>query len=177
MQTSKSTTRRQFLRATAVATGAAAASTVFGLPNILSAKSPNEKLNVAGIGVGGQGFGDLRNVANTENIVALADVDSVRAEQAFKTWDKATKYTDFRKMLDKEAKNIDAVVIATPDHMHATAALACMQLGKHVYVEKPLTRTPWDARLITEAAAKYRVATQMGNQGYSHEAAGSPPRT
>ena len=91
-------------------------------------------------------------------------------EQAFTTWDKATKYTDFRKMLDKEGNNIDAVVIATPDHMHATAALACMQLGKHVYVEKPLTRTPWEARLLTQAAERYKVATQMGNQGYSHDA-------
>src|SRR5262245_3883236 len=166
MQTSNRTTRRRFLGASA----AAAASAVFAVPNILSAKSPNEKLNVAGIGVGGQGFGDLRNIENTENIVALADVDSDRASQAFKTWDKAAKYTDFRKLLDKEAKNIDAVVIATPDHMHATAALACMQLGKHVYVEKPLTRTPWEARLLTQAAAKYKVATQMGNQGYSHDA-------
>ena len=158
-------TRRTFLKQTA-----AAASTVFGLPNILSAKSPNEKLNIAGIGVGGQGYGDLRNISITENIVALADVDAARAAQAFKQWEKAAKYTDFRKMLDKEAKNIDAVVIATPDHMHATAALACMQLGKHIYVEKPLTRTPWEARLLTQAAAKYRVATQMGNQGYSHDA-------
>jgi len=170
MRTPNSATRRRFLKQAAAVTGAAAASTVFGLPNILSARSPNEKLNVAGIGVGGQGFGDLRNVAATENIVALTDVDSARAEQAFKSWDKATRYTDFRKMLDKEAKNIDAVVIATPDHMHATAALACMQLGKHVYVEKPLTRTPWEARLLTQAAAKYKVATQMGNQGYSHDA-------
>src|SRR5688572_9326536 len=159
------TTRRRFLKQTA------AASTLFSLPTILSARSPNEKLNVAGIGVGGQGYGDLRNVAATENIVALADVDSARAQQAFTTWSKAPRYTDFRKMLDKEAKNIDAVVIATPDHMHATAALACMQLGKHVYVEKPLTRTPWEARLLTHAAEKYnKVATQMGNQGYSHDA-------
>jgi hypothetical protein len=170
MPTSNRTTRRRFLRTASAATGAAAASSVFGLPNILSARSPNEKLNVAGIGVGGQGYGDLRNIANTENIVALADVDAARAAQAFKTWDKAAKYADFRKLLDKEAKNIDAVVIATPDHMHATAALACMQLGKHVYVEKPLTRTPWEARLLTQAAAKYKVATQMGNQGYSHDA-------
>ena len=170
MKRPSSTNRRRFLKQTAAATGAIAASQVFGVPNILSARSPNEKMNVAGIGVGGQGFGDLRNIAATENIVALADVDSARAENAFTTWDKATKYVDFRKMLDKEEKNIDAVVIATPDHMHATAALACMQLGKHVYVEKPLTRTPWEARLLTEAAEKYQVATQMGNQGYSHDA-------
>jgi predicted dehydrogenase len=165
-----STSRRQFLKQSATALGAVAASQVFGLPNILSARSPNEKLNIAGIGVGGQGTGDLRNCAATENIVALADVDWARAARAFETWDKAAKYKDFRQMLDKEAKNIDAVVIATPDHMHATAALACMQAGKHVYVEKPLTRTPWEARLLKDAAEKYKVATQMGNQGYSHDA-------
>src|SRR5436190_13848410 len=92
------TNRRRFLGNTTAAAGAAAVSSVFGLPNILSAKSPNEKLNVAGIGVGGQGYGDLRNIANTENIVALADVDSGRGAQAFKTWDKAQKYADFRKL-------------------------------------------------------------------------------
>ena len=106
----------------------------------------------------------------SENIVALADVDWARGAEGFKRWAKATKYKDFRQMLDKERKNIDAVMIAIPDHMHATAALAAMQLGKHVYVEKPLTRTPWEARLLADAAAKYKVATQMGNQGYSHEA-------
>jgi predicted dehydrogenase len=164
------TSRRKFLKQTAAAAGAAAASQVFGLPNILSARSPNEKLNIAGIGVGGQGTGDLRNCAATENIVALADVDWARAQGAFANWDTAKKFKDFREMLDKEGKNIDAVVIATPDHMHATAALACMQLGKHVYVEKPLTRTPWEARLLKDAAEKYKVATQMGNQGYSHDA-------
>jgi hypothetical protein len=135
----------------------------------LGYQSPNEKLNVAGIGAGGQPFGDLR-ACEPENIVALADVDWKRGEQGFKRWEKAAKYKDFRQMLDKEHKKIDAVVIGTPDHMHATAALACMQMGKSVYVEKPLTRTPWEARLLTQAAEKYKVATQMGNQGYSHDA-------
>ena len=83
--------------------------------------------------------------------------------------DKATKYKDYRQLLDKE-KSIDAVTVVIPDHMHANVALAAMQRGKHVYVEKPLTSTPWEARLLTDAAAKYKVATQMGNQGYSHEA-------
>ena len=105
-----------------------------------------------------------------ENVVALADVDFERGAQGFKTWPNATKYKDFRQMLDKQGKEIDAVVIGPPDHMHAICALACMQLGKHVYVEKPLTRTSWEARLLTQAAAKYKVATQMGNQGYSHDA-------
>jgi predicted dehydrogenase len=137
----------------------------------LGYKSPNEKLNIAGIGAGGQPFSDLRDSeAGVENIVALADVDWGRGKQGFTTWPKAEKYKDFRKMLDKQGKNIDAVVIGTPDHMHATCALACMQMGKHVYVEKPLTRTAWEARLLAEAAEKYKVATQMGNQGYSHDA-------
>ena len=136
----------------------------------LGYQSPNEKLNIAGIGAGGQALGVLRSCSQTENIVALADVDWARAAQGFQTFPNATKHKDYRQMLDKDGKNFDAVVIAIPDHMHATAALACMQLGKGVYVEKPLTRTPWEARLLTDAAAKYRVATQMGNQGYSHEA-------
>ena len=171
MTTSDSrTTRRNFIKHSAAATGAVAASQVFGVPNILSARSPNEKLNVAGIGVGGRGASVLSGVGATENIVALADVDSVRAAESFEKWGKAKKYVDFREMLDKEQKNIDAVCIATPDHTHATCALPCMQLGKHVYCEKPLTRTPWEARLLRDAAERYNVATQMGNQGYSHDA-------
>ena len=134
-------------------------------------KSPNEKLNVAGIGAGNRALEDLPIVAQTENIVALADVDDRRAAQGFATWPKANRYRDFRKMLDKEGKTIDAVVIAIPDHNHAYAALWCMEHGKHVYVEKPLTRTPWEARVLTRAAAKYGVATQMGNQGHSSEGA------
>jgi len=137
----------------------------------LGYKSPNEKLNLAAIGAGGQPFSDLRNaVAEVENVVALADVDFERGTRGFETWPKAEKYKDFRQMLDRQGKSIDAVVIGTPDHTHAVAAVACMQLGKHVYVEKPLTRTPWEARLLTQAAEKYKVATQMGNQGYSHDA-------
>src|SRR5437764_4646328 len=129
-----------------------------------------DKLNVASIGCGGQGGVDLNDAARTENIVALCDVDEARASANFKKFDKQPKYKDYRVMLEKEGKNIDAVTIGIPDFMHATVALACMQHGKHVYVEKPLTRTPWEARLLMEAAAKYKVATQMGNQGFSHEA-------
>jgi predicted dehydrogenase len=137
----------------------------------LGYKSPNEKLNIAGIGAGGRPFSDLTAAeAGVENIVALTDVDFVRGAQGFTRWPRAEKYRDFRQMLDKQGKQIDAVVIGTADHMHATCALACMQLGKHVYVEKPLTRTAWEARLLTQAAEKYKVATQMGNQGYSHDA-------
>ena len=136
---------------------------------LLGYQSPNEKLNIAGIGAGGQAFSDLRQ-CETENIVALADVDSQRGEPGFQRYDKAVRYKDFRQMLDKEGKNIDAVVIGIPDHMHTIAALWCMQRGKGVYVEKPLTRLASEARLLTQAAQKYKVATQMGNQGYSHDA-------
>jgi predicted dehydrogenase len=137
----------------------------------LGYKSPNEKLNIAGIGAGGRPFSDLVAAeAGVENVVALTDVDYVRGAQGFNRWPKAEKYRDFRRMLEAQGKQIDAVVIGTADHMHATCALWCMQAGKHVYVEKPLTRTPWEARLLTQAAEKYKVATQMGNQGYSHDA-------
>jgi predicted dehydrogenase len=138
----------------------------------LGYKSPNEKLNLAAIGVGGRPFIDLRNaVSGVENVVALADVDWSRAQPTFAAYEKATKYKDFRRMLDKQGKEIDAVIIGTADHTHTYCTLACMQVGKHVYVEKPLTRTPWEARLLTQAAVKYpKVATQMGNQGYSHDA-------
>jgi len=127
------------------------------------------KLNVAAIGCGGQGGADLNDAARSENIVALCDVDESRAAQNLSRYDKAPRYKDFRVMLEKEGKNIDACTIGIPDFMHATVALACMQHGKHVYVEKPLTRTPWEARLLQDAAVKYKVATQMGNQGFSHE--------
>ena len=128
-----------------------------------------DKLNVAAVGCGGQGGVDLNEAAKTENIVAMCDVDENRAGANFAKYPKVPKYKDFRVMLDKEGKNIDAVTIGIPDHMHATVGLNAMQRGKHVYIEKPLTRTPWEARLLLDAAAKYKVATQMGNQGYSHE--------
>jgi len=132
-------------------------------------KSPNEKLNFAAIGSGGQGAANLRAAAPTENIVALCDVDDRRAAETFKTYPKATTHRDFRKMLEKQVRDIDAVIVASPDHMHATHAMWCMEQGKHVYVQKPLVRTIWEARQMRAAAAKYKVATQMGNQGYSNE--------
>lgn len=128
-----------------------------------------DKLNVAAIGCGGRGAEILQQAARTENIVALCDVDVDRASPSLKRFAKLPVYRDFRALLDKEAKNIDACTIAIPDFMHATVALACMQRGKHVYLEKPLTRTVWEARLLQDAAVKYKVATQMGNQGFSHE--------
>ncbi|MGA2271523.1 MAG: Gfo/Idh/MocA family oxidoreductase [Bryobacteraceae bacterium] len=137
---------------------------------LLGYKSPNEKLNIAAIGAGGRAVPDIAGCAS-ENIVALADPDAKNAEATFKRYEKAPKYQDFRRMLDKEGRNIDAVIVAIPDHMHATAALWAMERGKHVYCEKPLTRTIAEARMLTQAAAKYKVATQMGNQGYSNEGA------
>jgi predicted dehydrogenase len=135
-------------------------------------RSPNEKLNLAAIGAGSQPYIDLRYAyaLGRENVVALADCDWQRAQQGFSAFPKAARYKDFRQMLDKSGREIDAVIVGPADHMHATCALACMQSGKHVYVEKPLTRTAWEARLLTQAAEKYKVATQMGNQGYSHDA-------
>lgn len=134
----------------------------------LGYKSPNEKLNIAAIGAGGRGASNIR-ACMTENIVALCDVDWERAAPIFKQFENVPKYTDFRRMFDKEHQNIDAVIVSTPDHTHACASLWAMQLGKHVYCEKPLARTVYECRRLTEAAAYYRVATQMGNQGYSNE--------
>ncbi|HIJ53772.1 MAG TPA: Gfo/Idh/MocA family oxidoreductase [Planctomycetes bacterium] len=131
-------------------------------------KPPSEKLNIAGIGVGGQGSGDIGNVSS-ENIVALCDVDWKRAAGTFRRYADAKKYHDFRRMLDKEDKNIDAVVVATPDHIHAPASMAAIKRGKHVYCEKPLTHSVYEARKVAEAARKYKVATQMGNQGQASE--------
>ena len=136
---------------------------------LLGYKSPNEKLNIASIGAGGKAASDIRGCAATENIVALCDVDDNSAKNIYQQFEKPPKYKDFRKMLDQESKNIDAVIVTIPDFMHAVAAMACMERGKHVYVQKPLTRTVWEARMLTEAARKYGVATQMGNQGYSNE--------
>ena len=131
--------------------------------------APSEKLNVAGIGVGGQGAGDLGAVSSQNNIVALCDVDWRQAGGTFRRYSNASKYKDFREMLDKEDKNIDAVVVATPDHIHAPASMAAIKRGKGVYCEKPLTHSVYEARKLAEAARKAGVATQMGNQGQASE--------
>lgn len=126
----------------------------------------NSKLNIAGIGVGGQGRGSLdafHSMGN--NLVGLCDVDSARAGDIYQKHPAAKRYEDFRKMFDEMANGIDAVLVATPDHTHAVAAVAAMKLGKHVYCEKPLTRTVHEARVMRETAAKQKVVTQMGNQG------------
>jgi len=158
-------TRRHFFYGSLLA-GAVPAVGFGSSPSLkmLGYKSPNEKLNVAAIGAGGQGASNIQAIA-AENIVALCDVDDKNAARMFTAYPKAPKYRDFRQMLDKEGKNIDAVVIAIPDHMHATAGMWCMERGKHIYLQKPLVRTVFEARQMKLAAAKYGVATQMGNQG------------
>ena len=128
---------------------------------------PSEKLDVAAIGAGGRGAASLHELEG-ENIVALCDVDEKRAAATFRRHPTAKRYGDFRVMLDKE-KGIDAVVVATPDHTHAVASMAAIKLGKHVYCEKPLTRTVYEARALAEAAREAGVATQMGNQGMAFE--------
>lgn len=151
-------TRRSFLKT------AAAAAPLVVLPHVAFGES---KLNIAVIGAGGRGSEDLQQL-DDENIVALCDVDQERAAGSFKKYPNAKRYTDFRVMLEKE-KGIEAVVVATPDHTHAVAAMAAIKHGKHVYCEKPLTRTVRESRLLAEAARNAKVATQMGNQGMAFE--------
>ena len=153
--------RRLFLQRTTVA--AAALSFPFvSARNVLGA---NGRLNIAGIGAGGKGEVDVAG-CDSENIVALCDVDELNAAATFKKYSSAKRYKDFRVMFDKE-KSIDAVTISMPDHMHFPAAMWAMRLKKNVYCQKPLTHTVEEARKLTEAARKYNVATQMGNQGHS----------
>ena len=159
--------RRHFLAGTAIT----AAATVVprhvlgGAGNI----APSEKLNIAGIGVGGMGASNLRQL-ESENIVALCDVDHEYAAKTYKRYPKARIYTDYRKMLDKQS-NIDAVVIATPDHTHAVIAAEAMRRRKHVYCQKPLTHDVYESRTLAKIAKESGVTTQMGTQGHSGEGA------
>ena len=130
--------------------------------------SPNERLNIAAIGAGGMGRANI-DACSTENIVALCDVDDAHAANTYQTHPKASRYRDFRVMFDKEYKNIDAVIVATPDHTHAVAAMAAMRAGKHLYCQKPLAHSIHEVRTLTETARQSGVQTQMGNQGHSSE--------
>ena len=164
--------RRDFLKK-----GAVAAASFMIVPRfVLCGKgylAPSDRLVVAGIGVGGKGESDIMNFSKSgkADIAYLCDVDDQRAARTVKAFPKAKYYKDWRQMLDKEHKHIDAVSVSTPDHNHAAPALAAMQLGKHVYVQKPLTHDIYEARALTEAARKYKVVTQMGNQGASNDGA------
>ena len=135
----------------------------------LGKRAPSDKLNIAVIGIGGMGNTNLRNVKRTENIVALCDVDWGYSKRVFEANPQAKAYWDWRKMYDEMGKSIDAVIVATADHSHCIAAANAIAMGKHAYVQKPLTHSVYESRLLTKLAAKYKVATQMGNQGSSDE--------
>lgn len=167
MKKKSDNSRRQFIK-----TGAVAASSFFIVPRHVLGKgfiSPSDKLNLAAIGSGGKGRSDITNAWNkgSENVVALCDVDLGQCTDVLKKFPKAKVYSDFRKML-AEQKDIDGVTISTPDHVHGIAAMASMQLGKHVYVQKPLTHNLYEARKLTEYARNNSIVTQMGNQGASN---------
>lgn len=156
--------RRDFLRNTSLASAAALA-----FPFIArGAASANNRLNVAFCGVGGQGRSAIRGLRE-ENFVAFCDVDDERAAETYKEFPDVPRFRDYRRMLDKLGNSIDAVTVSTPDHMHFPIAMAALQLGKHVFVEKPLTHTVWEARQLAKLAREKKVATQMGNQGHANE--------
>jgi len=157
--------RRHFLGVTAATAGLFTIVPSFAVSK-LGHIAPSDKLNIAGIGVGGKGRYNLENM-KSENIVALCDIDWQYPKACFELFPDAKKYIDYRKMFDEIGKSIDAVVIATPDHTHAVCAMAAMQLGKHVYVQKPLTHSVYESRVLLEASRRYNVVTQMGNEGHS----------
>ncbi|MBS1621237.1 MAG: Gfo/Idh/MocA family oxidoreductase [Bacteroidetes bacterium] len=159
--------RRKFVRNAAIVGGS-----FFIVPRHVLGRgfiAPSDKLNIAGIGVGGKGESDLSEFSKSPNvnIVALCDVDDRQSVNSRQRFPKANYYKDFRVMLEKEKNNIDACSISTPDNCHAVATLAAMQLGKHVYTQKPLTHDIYESRILAQAAKKYKVVTQMGNQGGS----------
>ena len=159
--------RRTFFQQSAVAATAftIAPSSILGKNH--GYQAPSDKLNIAIVGVGGMGNSNLRAVKPTENIVALCDIDWKYSAPVFEANPEAKKYWDWRKMYDEMSQSIDAVIVATADHTHAIIASTAMTLNKHVYVQKPLTHTVYESRLLTKLAAKHKVATQMGNQGSS----------
>lgn len=163
-------TRRAFLSTattTALVAGYASGNPLVNTARVIPRKlSPNERLNIASIGVGGMGHGDVMK-CRSENIVALCDVDFKRAEETFYRLPKAKQYKDFRVMLEEMDKEIDAVTVSTPDHIHAPAAYLAMTMGKHVRVQKPMTQTIAEARLLAKTAKETGVVTAMGNQGHS----------
>ncbi len=166
-QNSKPLPRRRFLTSTA-----ATAATIQILPSRIFADSPNEKMNIAFVGAGGRSEANINGCkAAGANIYALCDVDTQKSAKKVSEHPEAKFYKDWREMLEKEANHIDAVVVSTPDHTHAIAAMAALKLGKHVYCEKPLTRTISEARALRDAAREAGVVTQMGNTGHAGEGA------
>lgn len=170
---SKNSNKNGFSRRAFLGTAATAAAGITIIPNFALGKSlghvaPSDKLNIVGVGIGGMGFANLKNL-ESQNIIGLCDVDWKYSSKVFDYFPKAKKYKDWRVMYDELGKDIDGVVIATADHTHAITAAHAITMGKHVYVQKPLTHTVYESRLLTKLAAKYNVATQMGNQGSSKE--------
>ena len=153
--------RRSFARRAAIAAIA------FPMVSRLRVLGANGRLNLAGVGVGGKGWTDITMV-DGENIVGLCDVDSGRLAKAGERFPAARKFADWREMFDAMGNGIDGVTVSTPDHSHFPPAFAAVKAGKHVYCQKPLTHTVWEARQLTQAARKSKVATQMGNQGMAH---------
>lgn len=172
----KKNSRRKFIKQSTLSVGG-----IMIVPrDILGGKgytAANDKLNLAAVGAGGKGHSDIRDAAgynkltrgSKENVVALCDVNWNEAERSFKMFPKAAKFKDYRTMFAEMGDKIDAVTVSTPDHMHAPPAMMAMKMGKHVYVQKPLTHDVFEARMMTEAAVKYNVVSQMGNQGSSGE--------
>ncbi|WP_203558441.1 Gfo/Idh/MocA family protein [Bacteroides sp. 519] len=160
--------RRKFLRTGAIAAAGLSIvpSTVFG--SKFGHVAPSDKLNILGVGIGGRGAGVL-NALSSQNIIGLADVDWKYSDHVFKKYPNAKRYYDYRRMFEELGKSADAVMIATADHTHAIIAADAITMGKHVYCEKPLTHTVYESRLLTRLADKYKIATQMGNQGASGE--------
>jgi hypothetical protein len=152
--------RRDFLKTTTLAVGA----TAFAMPAIVRGKNLNGKINIAAIGIGGKGRSDIDACAG-ENIVALCDVDEDFSREQRQKYPQAKFFRDFRKMFDAIHKEIDAVIVATPDHFHAVAVAAAIRAGKHIYGQKPLTQTIYEARLLRDLARRHKIISQMGNQG------------
>jgi len=160
-------TRRQFLYASALASAGVAAFSTYAQPRPRR-PAAGEKLRIACIGTEGKGRSDIQH-CSAEEIVALCDADEKRAANARKAHPNAKFYADWRQLLEKEEKNIDAVTVSTPDHLHAVIASAAIKLGKHVYCQKPLTQTVYEARYLRSLAKEHGVVTQMGNQGSSED--------
>jgi predicted dehydrogenase len=168
MSNASNTPTPRVSRRTFIATSAAAAASLSAAGRLGAAPEKGGPLRFVQIGCGGQGASDLNNmVGSGAKLIAMCDVDPGRAAGNFKKFADLPRYSDFREMLAKHADEIDAVVVSTPDHMHAVAALAAMKLGKHVYVQKPLARTYSENMTLLDATRKYKVVTQMGNQGHA----------
>jgi predicted dehydrogenase len=159
---SQQTNRREFLTQAALA---GVGFWVAGGVTLAASKSPNEQLGIASIGVGGKGSSDCDQAGNHGNMVAICDIDENNLNEKAKKFPKARKYTDFRKMLEEMDKDIDAVTVSTPDHTHAVASIMAMKMKKHVYTQKPLTHSVYEARQMRDTARQMGVCTQMGNQG------------